>query len=149
MGNNISDFDSIAFKLPSDTRLTSILIDISLLPGGFGSEFIGTNYELSSSPDVDFFGNLISDVTVPIPSTNLSLFDPVLPLDSGSYYFRNSAFLSRDDSSDESNEYSRTAAYTVSFKVVPEPSSILGILALGSLGTYSIFNRKLTHKLKK
>lgn len=152
MNNNLSDYDSIAFKLPSDTRLTSIKIDTSSLPGGFGREFSDTRYELSDSPGVNSsFGDLISDVSVPIPSTNLSLFEPVLPLDSGNYYFRNSAFGSRPDSSDGSNEYSRTAAYTVSFSVepVPEPSSILGLLAFGSLGTYSIFNRKRTHKLKK
>lgn len=153
--NNLSDFDSIAFTLPSETQLTSILINTSLLPGGFGREFSDTRYELRDSPGVNSsFGDLVSDVAVPIPSTNLSLLDSVLPLNSGNYYLRNSAFGSGANSSSGANEeYSRTAAYTISFNVeakpVPEPSSILGLLALGSLGAYSIFNRKLTHKLKK
>lgn len=152
MNNNLSDYDSIAFKLPFETKLTSILIDTSLLPGGFGREFSDTRYELSAAPGINSsFGDLIAAVAVPIPSTNLSLLDPVLPLNSGSYYFRNNAFGSRADSSNQSNEYSRTAAYTVSFNVeskpVPEPSSTLGLLAIGSLGAFCVFNRKVKHNL--
>lgn len=149
--NSLSDYDSIAFKLPSETKLTSVVISTSLLPGGFGREFSDTRYELIDSLGINYSSeDILGEVTVEIPSTNFSVFEQVLPLDSGSYFFSNSAFGSQFRP-DDADEYSQTAAYTVSFNVkskpIPEPSSTLGLAVISSLGAFSIFNRKRKRRI--
>jgi hypothetical protein len=133
-----TDFDSFAFSIPTETRLESVLLSISLLTGGSGI-FSTTGYDLTSTP----FNNNIANESIPIPSTNLSLFSLVLPLESGLFGFQNS-FLS---GALQSGEF-QTATYTFSLNVaddaesVPEPTSIVGILAFSIYGVASAFKKK-------
>ncbi len=150
----LNDFDSFAFNLPSDTSLTSILINTSLLPGSTEG-LVAIGYELIDSSGSTIspqpaFPSEPSEGFVRIPTSNTSLFDSTLPVISGKYFFRNSYFASAPEI--DGSNYSITAAYNISFNVeakpVPEPSSTIGLLAIGSLGAYSVFNRKLNKKVK-
>lgn len=134
-----SDFDSFIFTLPSDTELTSVIINTSLLPGS-AEDFNGIGYELinplsGDSPLVNVISEQLEGL-VPIPSTNISLFDSTLPVNPGEYLFRNS-YLTYQGEPTEDND-SITAAYSISFNVeskpIPEPSSTLGMLVMGGLG---------------
>lgn len=127
---DLNDFDSFAFNLSANTRLTSILINTLLLPGSEG--FIGIAYELIDSlrNKISLQADFISEPSegfVRIPTSNTSLFDVNLPLSSSKYFFRNSYLASKSEIT--GNNYSITAAYNMSFNVeakpVPEPSLLL------------------------
>jgi len=133
-----TDSDSFVFNIPANTRLESILLDISLLPVGSGI-FSTTQYNLRNSP----FSSLASEL-IAIPSINLSLFTSNLPLGSGQFALENNGLSGEL----RPGEF-RTAAYTFSFNVVattpvPEPSSILGTVAFSVL----ILSLQLKHKQK-
>jgi hypothetical protein len=109
----IDSFDSFAFSIPTDTRLESVLLSISLLPGGSGI-FNYTQYGIQTPPSIypDFLAPL---ELITIPSTNVSLFTSVLPLESGVFGISNAAgvggFLNPGES--------QTATYTFSLTVAP------------------------------
>jgi hypothetical protein len=133
-----TDFDSFVFSIPTENRLESVLLSISLLSGSSGLlRTIG--YELQASP---FNNNIIADESITIPSTNLSLFTLGLPLESGLFGLQNS-FLS---GSLQQGEF-QTVTYTFSLNVaatqtVPEPTSVVGLLAFSTYGVVSVFKKK-------
>lgn len=136
-----SDFDSFAFDIPANTRLKSILLNISLLPGS-SSIFDMTGYDLQNSS----LNSIAPEQRIPIPSTNLSLFASNLPLGSGEFRLRNN-YLSGGIKFGEF----RTAAYTFSLNViaatpVPEPSLMLSTLT--SIVLIVSFQLKRKQKIK-
>lgn len=145
LGNDLTEYDSFGFNIPDNAQLTSILINTALLTaddtlGGTGYEILDSQKALISSQ---------FESSVPIPTNNTSLLDSTLPLGSGTFYFYNS-YLSFGGF-DIPENYSSTAAYKLSFNVqskpIPEPSSTLGLAVIGSLGAFSLFNRKIKRRV--
>jgi len=134
--NPLTDFDSFNFIVPEATNLESILFDISLLSGGSGI-FNQIGYRLVSAAQTA----PLSEESITIPSTNLSLFTSSLPLGSGQFALQ-AGFLAGALAPGEF----QTAAYTFSLNVaeteeVPEPGTLAGLVCLG-LG--SLFLKKKT-----
>jgi hypothetical protein len=118
------DFDSFAFIIPNETSLESIFVDISLLPGGSGT-FDVVRFALN--------GAISEEIT--IPSTNVSLFTSLLPLEPGLFALRTNSLFGG-----LTQGQFQTATYTFSLNVaaaesIPEPS-ILGGLSILSLGFF-------------
>ena len=113
------------YSRAAGTRLESILLDISLLPGGSGI-FNSTGYILQNVS----LTNSSLEQAIAIPSTNLSLFASALPLESGHVVLQHS-FMAGNLTSGQF----QTSAYTFSINVtgteVPEPSTLAGLACLG------------------
>lgn len=136
-----SDFDTFAFNIPANTRLESILLNISLLPGS-SSIFNMTGYDLQNSS----LNSIAPEQQISIPSTNVSLFASNLPLGSGKFRLRNNSF----GGGIKFGEF-RTAAYTLSLNViaatpVPEPSLMFSTLT--SIVFMVSFQLKRKQKIK-
>lgn len=136
-----TDFDDINFRIPTETQLESILLDIALLPEGFGI-FDKVEYQLF--PFNGPFPNTPDQLAI-IPSSNVNLFTSILPLElkSNVFVLENTGLGGRLPP-----EGFRVAAYTLSLNVVskqvetiPEPNFIKGLLALGIYGLTLVFKK--------
>lgn len=106
-----SDFDTFAFV--SSSLLRSVTLDIALLPVGSG---------IFSKVDASLFYSSLSftlQALVAVPSAGASLFGSFFPLPPGVGGFSFNGLTG----SLWPGEY-RTAAYALSFQVVPEPASV-------------------------
>lgn len=145
LGNDLSEYDSFGFNIPANSQLTSISIDTALLTAD--DTLGGTGYEILDSQK-----NVISsqiESGVPIPTSDTSLLKSTLPLSSGTFFLNNSYLAFRRLNIPEN--YSSAAAYKLSFNVeskpIPEPSSTLGLAVIGSLGAFSLLNRKIKRRI--
>lgn len=130
--NNIfiaTDFDIFDFSVAVGSSLTTITIDIALLPVGSGV-FSSSGWRLNEWEYSE---------GVAIPSTGLSLFTAALPLSSGNFNIANYSLAG----SLPADTGWRTAAYTMSLDVtaVPEPS-ILALMSVGLIGLIGVARRK-------
>ncbi len=106
-----TDFDSFAFSIPTGTRLESVLLSISLLPGGSGI-FNSIDSGLTTPPSINT--DFLAFENITIPSTNISIFTSVLPLESGVFGISNIGLAGLVNSGE-----SQTATYTFSLTVAP------------------------------
>jgi hypothetical protein len=107
------DFDSFAFSIPTEARLESVLLSISTLPGGSGI-FNTIGYGLQTSPFIYF--SFLATEPITLPSTNISLFTSVLPLESGVFGIYNYFFAG---GSNPGESLFQRATYTFSLTVAP------------------------------
>lgn len=126
------DFDSFAFTVPDTTLLGEVVLTTTSLAGG--GEFVETGFDLGENQE----GDILTRADIPLPESEVSIFEEVLPLPAGEYFIDQTFFSGSIDINDF-----RTIGYTFSLTVdaeaiavepIPEPTAILGLVAAGSFG---------------